>query len=102
MVKAAVDAFEYQDEDESTTAIRVWQAMIHAFHSPTTPLQNIGQESAVGVRDLLIARAADCVVLSKVVDGNPMTSTLVAIPLEDISEVIKALKTCAIEDHHHD
>jgi hypothetical protein len=64
--------------------------------------ETIIKSSIPGIRDLLIARASDCVVISKVVDGNPMTSTLVAIPLEDISEVIKALKTCAIEDHHHD
>jgi hypothetical protein len=50
------------------------------------------KSSIPGVRDLLIARAADCVVLSKVVDGNPLTSSLVAIPIEDIPALIKALQ----------
>lgn len=59
--------------------------------------ETIIKSSTPGVRDLLIARAADCVVISKVVDGNPMTSSLVAIPIEDIPALIKALQPFANE-----
>ncbi|MBY3073426.1 hypothetical protein HFO71_24235 [Rhizobium laguerreae] len=64
--------------------------------------ETIIKSSIPGIRDLLIARAADCVVLSKVVDGNPMTSSLVAIPLEDIPALIKALQPFANEVHERD
>lgn len=64
--------------------------------------ETIIKSSIPGVRDLLIARAADCVVIRKVVDGNPMTSTLVAVPLEDIPALIKALQPFANEVHERE
>ncbi|MGR9130801.1 hypothetical protein [Rhizobium leguminosarum] len=54
--------------------------------------ETVIKSSIPGVRDLLIAQASGCVVLSKVVDGKPMTSTLIAVANEDLPALVKALQ----------
>ncbi|MEH2695610.1 hypothetical protein GFL93_12690 [Rhizobium leguminosarum bv. viciae] len=55
--------------------------------------ETIIKSSVLGSRDILVAQANGCIVISKVVNGNPMTSTLVAIPIEDFPAVFAALQT---------
>jgi hypothetical protein len=51
--------------------------------------------------DMIVAKAAGCVVLAKSVDGHP-AAPMIAIPLEDIPALIKALQPFAKEVHERE
>lgn len=48
--------------------------------------------------DTLVAKSYDCIVIAKYIDGHT-TDAMVAIPLEDIPALIKALQPFANDVH---
>ena len=60
--------------------------------------ETIIKSAVPGFHDIVVAKASDCIVIAKSIDGHP-TAPMVAIPIEDVPALIKALQPFAHEVH---